>query len=66
MRSPYNVFILSGIFILTRTNFGGCNPITISNFDEHIREFSLKQDNTVSNMQNCLNTVLYFYIYIEY
>lgn len=66
MRSPYNVFILSGIVVLTRTNFGRCNPITISNFDEHIREFSLKQDNTVSNMQNCLNAALYFYIYIEY
>ncbi|CAH2090294.1 unnamed protein product [Euphydryas editha] len=27
------------------TNFGRCNPITNSNFNEHIREFSLKDDN---------------------
>ncbi|XP_050344009.1 uncharacterized protein LOC126769351 [Nymphalis io] len=45
-RSSYNIFVLFGIFILTIKNLGGCNPITNSNFNENIREFSLKEDNT--------------------
>nr|XP_026494675.1 uncharacterized protein LOC113399691 [Vanessa tameamea] len=45
-RSSYNVFVSFGIFILTIENFGGCNPITNFNFNENIREFSLKEDNT--------------------
>ncbi|XP_045499650.1 uncharacterized protein LOC123697246 [Colias croceus] len=38
------LFILSGIILVTISNLVGCNPITNSNFNEHVREFSLKED----------------------
>ncbi|XP_038212788.1 uncharacterized protein LOC119832993 [Zerene cesonia] len=42
---PFHVlFILSGIILVTISNLVGCNPITNSNFNEHVREFSLKED----------------------
>ncbi|XP_032518426.2 uncharacterized protein LOC116770896 [Danaus plexippus] len=46
--SSYNLFMIYGILILLRKNLAKCNPITNSNFNEHIREFSLKEDNISS------------------
>ncbi|CAH0726963.1 unnamed protein product, partial [Brenthis ino] len=46
MRIP-SIFIYDftfAILILVKQNLGECNPITNSNFNEHIREFSLKED----------------------
>lgn len=47
MRIRSSVLVYDVVFAICilRQNLGECNPITNSNFNEHIREFSSKDDN---------------------
>ena len=48
MHVYYSIFLRDLVLIIimsVRLDLGECNPITNSNFNEHIREFSLKEDN---------------------